>query len=100
MLFSLNLLHGVCVFYHLIIIPKYLGKARTIVESSIQELPDDQSAITFYDLYIKDLPLAFDTNTIFEFTVFEGTRQVTVFNMDKPFPIEELPLSEIELAYA
>lgn len=64
----------------------------------MHELPDDESAIEFYGGYIKDLPLAFDENTIFEMTIYEGTREVTSFSLDKH--IDELPTPEIELIYA
>lgn len=92
--------NGGRVFYHLITIPKYLGKAITIVESSMHELQNDEAAIEFYEGYIKDLPLAYDDKTVFEFTIYDGTRAVKVFHMDKPFPVEELLSSEFELAYA
>lgn len=84
--------------YHLIIIPKYNGKAINVGESPEHEFSDDESAIKFFEAYISDMPLAFDTNRIFDITIFQGSREIKNFKLDKPLDIA--PSSEAEMAYA
>lgn len=86
--------------YHLILASKHNGSSVCIMEVKAMKrhFSDDVTALEFYETQIRDLSLPFGEGVHFEITIFQETREVLTFVLDKPLP----PLEEIsqELIYA